>query len=109
MKLHAKELSIIGLPAYKLKQALVENVVEGVAEAVRGGSSTSICVAFEALITDGLNQNLSSWDMIKTITIPGPATSGQGIIHVVKELEASEKPENSRSQHFIKELLRYDF
>jgi hypothetical protein len=106
IKLHAKELQIVGLPIYKKKQNLVEHVVEGVAEVVRGSSSEKLCIAFEALISDGLNQGISSWDMIKTVTSPGPATSGQGIIHVVKELEACEKPKNSRSQQFVKELLR---
>jgi hypothetical protein len=106
IKLHAKELQIVGLPIYKNKQRLVENVVEGVAEVVRGAISEKLCVAFEQLISDGLNEGISSWDMIKTVTSPGPATSGQGIIHVVKELEACEKPKNSRSQQFVKELLR---
>jgi hypothetical protein len=106
IKLHAKELAIVGLPLYKRKQILVENVVEGVAEVVRGSSSDKLCIAFEALISDELNNGISSWDMIKTVTSPGFATSGQGIIHVVKELEACDKPINCRSQQFVKELLR---
>uniref|UniRef100_A0AC34GFT3 Uncharacterized protein n=1 Tax=Panagrolaimus sp. ES5 TaxID=591445 RepID=A0AC34GFT3_9BILA len=42
IKLHAKELAIIGLPIYKKKQYLIENVVEGVADVVRGSSADKL-------------------------------------------------------------------
>lgn len=105
LKLHAQELSIIGLPTYNEKRNLVERVVEGIAEIARGAPTNVLVVALESLLSDGLNSGLTSWDMIEAVTAPGPATSN--IYQLVKDLKASEKPENSRSQFFFNELLRF--
>uniref|UniRef100_A0A7E4UNU5 RUN domain-containing protein n=1 Tax=Panagrellus redivivus TaxID=6233 RepID=A0A7E4UNU5_PANRE len=106
LKLHAKELSLIGLPKYDSKRTLVERVVQGVAEISRGATSGSLCAALEALLADGLNPGLSCWDMIVGVTAPGPVTSGQGVFQVVKDLEASEKPAHARAKSFFKQLLK---
>jgi hypothetical protein len=104
LKLHAQELSLVGLPIYNSKRNLIESVVEGVAEIVRGASSNVLCAAMERLLSDGLKDSLETWDMIVAVTAPGPATNA--VFQVVKDLEASEKQSNSRVQHFFKELLR---
>ncbi|KAK0424213.1 hypothetical protein QR680_008549 [Steinernema hermaphroditum] len=104
LKLHATELSIVGLPIYAAKRVMVERVVEGVAEIARGRTSTALCEAMEAIVADGLFQELHPWNMITAITASGPATAN---IHaIMKELDASEKPLNSRVQTFFKRLLR---
>uniref|UniRef100_A0A1I7Y6R5 RUN domain-containing protein n=1 Tax=Steinernema glaseri TaxID=37863 RepID=A0A1I7Y6R5_9BILA len=104
LKLHATELSIVGLPIYGAKRLMVERVVEGVAEIARGGTSTALCEAMEAIVADGLFQELHPWNMITAITASGPATAN---IHaIMKELDASEKPLNSRVLTFFKRLLR---
>ncbi|KHN76973.1 hypothetical protein Tcan_06027, partial [Toxocara canis] len=103
LKLHAQELSIVGLPIYDAKRVLVERVVEGVAEIARGSSSSSLCTAMETLIADGLREQ-HPWQMIVAITKPGPATNN--VFSLVKELDASEKSLNSRVSTFFTELLR---
>ncbi|KAH7726831.1 RUN domain-containing protein [Aphelenchoides avenae] len=104
LKLHAQELSIIGLPIYAAKRGLVEHVVEGVAEIARG-ASTSIVLwsALERLLADGLKDGLNPWNVVLEVTGPGPATNS--VYALVKEIEASEKPQNSRVQHFFREVL----
>uniref|UniRef100_A0A915CB03 RUN domain-containing protein n=1 Tax=Parascaris univalens TaxID=6257 RepID=A0A915CB03_PARUN len=103
LKLHAQELSIVGLPIYDAKRMLVERVVEGVAEIARGSSASSLCTAMETLIADGLKDQ-HPWQMIVTVTKPGPATNN--VFSLVKELDASEKSLNSRVSTFFTELLR---
>lgn len=44
--------------------------MEGVAEVVRGGSTTNLCSALEMLLADGLKIK-HPWDMIVTATAPG--------------------------------------
>lgn len=107
LKLHAQELSIIGLPIYNSKRSLVERVVEGVAEIVRGAPTNVLITALESLLSDGLNNGLTCWDMIDSVTAPGPATSN--VYQLVKDLGNSEKPKNSRTQYLFKELLRFVF
>ncbi|TKR93303.1 hypothetical protein L596_007786 [Steinernema carpocapsae] len=103
LKLHATELSIVGLPIYAAKRVMVERVVEGVADIARGGNSARLCEAMEAIVTDGLFQELHPWNMITAVTASGPATAN--IYAIVKELDAGEKPLNSRVQTFFKRLL----
>lgn len=100
---HEQELSIIGLPIYDAKRMLVEKVVEGVAEIARGSGASSLCAAMETLVADGLKKG-HPWNMIVTVTAPGPATSN--VYSLVKELDNSEKSLNSRVSIFFNELLR---
>uniref|UniRef100_A0A915DN54 RUN domain-containing protein n=1 Tax=Ditylenchus dipsaci TaxID=166011 RepID=A0A915DN54_9BILA len=104
LKLHAHELSIVGLPIYESKRNLVERVVEGVAEIARGASSIVLWSALERLLADGLVEGNRPWNVIVQITRPGPATNN--IFQLVKTLEASEKPENFRIDHFFREVLK---
>ncbi|KAI1726891.1 RUN domain containing protein [Ditylenchus destructor] len=104
LKLHAQELSIVGLPIYAIKRQLVERVVEGVAEIARGASSIVLLSALERLLADGLMDGFRPWMVIVEITGPGPATNC--IFQLVKTLEVSEKPENSRVDCFFRELLK---
>lgn len=71
---------------------------------VRGGSSSVLYSALERLFSDGLRDGCTLWKTIVTLTKPGKATST--IYETVQQLEASEKPINSRIQTFFKELLR---
>ncbi|VDK46817.1 unnamed protein product [Anisakis simplex] len=103
LKLHAQELSIVGLPIYDTKRMLVEKVVEGVAEIARGNSASNLCTAMETLISDGLKEQ-HPWQMIVTVTKPGPATNN--VFSLVQELDVSEKSLNSRVSTFFDELLR---
>ncbi|MFH4973723.1 hypothetical protein AB6A40_000432 [Gnathostoma spinigerum] len=102
-KLHAQELSIIGLPIYDAKRALVEKVIKGIAEVARGNSELSLCSALETLIADGLKDN-NTWNMITTITARGPATSN--VYAIVKSLEHSKQSPASNARTFFRELLR---
>lgn len=103
LKLHAQELSIVGLPIYDAKRMLIERVVEGVAEIARGSGASSLCAAMETLVADGL-KNRHPWHMIVAVTAPGPATGN--VYALVKELDSSEKSLNSRVSIFFNELLR---
>lgn len=72
LKLHAQELSIIGLPIYAAKRTLVEHVVEGVAEIARGASASIILwSALERLLADGLKEGLCPWNVVVDVTGPG--------------------------------------
>jgi len=103
-KLHQEELSIVGMAIYDAKRQLIERVVEGVAELIRGGSSTNLYRGLERLLSDGLRDNCSLWKVIVSLTKPGKATDT--IYKAVQRLEASEKPLNSRIHCLFKELLR---
>jgi hypothetical protein len=81
---------------------LVERVVEGVAELVRGGSPTLLYNTLERLLSDGLRDDWTLWKAIVVLTKPGKATSA--IYDTVQKLQASEKT-HSRVQTFFKELL----
>lgn len=70
-KINSAELCVIGLPIYNLKRALVERVVEGVAEIARGASGIVLWNALEELLADGLNANQNPWNVIVAITGPG--------------------------------------
>jgi hypothetical protein len=104
LKLHAQELSIIGLPIYANKRNLVERIVEGVAEIARGAPSSILFGALEELLADGLKQGQTPWNVIVEATGPGTATNN--VYSLVKEIEASEKPANSRAEQFFKGLLQ---
>lgn len=71
MRLHAKELALIGLPIYDQKRNLIERVVEGVAEIIRGASSVVLMTALEKLLNDGIKHGIIPWNIIRTITGPG--------------------------------------
>uniref|UniRef100_A0A158R4L3 RUN domain-containing protein n=1 Tax=Syphacia muris TaxID=451379 RepID=A0A158R4L3_9BILA len=103
LMLRAQELSIVGLPIYDSKRMLVERVVEGVAEVVRGNDSSSLCVALEALVSDGLKDK-HPWDMIVAFTSPGPAT--KSVYSLVCELNNGRKKPDSRVSLFFGELVR---
>uniref|UniRef100_A0A0R3S160 RUN domain-containing protein n=1 Tax=Elaeophora elaphi TaxID=1147741 RepID=A0A0R3S160_9BILA len=103
LRLRAQELSIVGLPIYNAKRKLVEKVVEGVAEVARGGSLTNLCSTLEVLLADGLKIK-HPWDMIVTVTAPGPATNS--VYSLVNELDKSEKSLNSRVEAFFNELIK---
>ncbi|KAI6182843.1 RUN domain-containing protein [Aphelenchoides bicaudatus] len=106
-KLHTEELSVIGLPIYDAKRQLIERVVEGVAELVRGGSNNLLYSALERLMSDGLKSECTLWTAIVKLTKPGKATNT--VYNIVQRLEASEKLNNSRRvQSFFKELLRFE-
>lgn len=81
---------------------MIERVVEGVAELVRGGSSSLLYNALERLLSDGLKEDWTLWKAIVVLTKPGKATSA--IYDTVQKLQASEKT-NSRIKTFFKELL----
>ncbi|KAM3721241.1 AP-4 complex accessory subunit [Dirofilaria immitis] len=103
LRLRAQELSIVGLPIYNAKRKLVEKVVEGVAEVARGGSPTNLYSTLETLLTDGLKIK-HAWDMIVTVTTPGPATNRMYLL--VNELDKSKKSLNSRVEAFFTELMK---
>lgn len=103
--LRARELSVVGLPIYAAKRLLVENVVEGVAAVARGDGGGELVAALVALISDELKPELTPWQMICTVTAPGPAT--KDVYSIVKDLDSSEKSPNSRVEIFFEELLRY--
>uniref|UniRef100_A0A1I8EM16 RUN domain-containing protein n=1 Tax=Wuchereria bancrofti TaxID=6293 RepID=A0A1I8EM16_WUCBA len=103
LRLRAQELSIVGLPIYNAKRKLVEKVVEGVAEVARGGSPTNLCSTLEMLLADGLKIK-HPWDMIVTVTAPGPATNS--VYSLVHKLDKSEKSLNSRVEAFFNELIK---
>ncbi|KAL3997964.1 hypothetical protein ACH3XW_13095 [Acanthocheilonema viteae] len=103
LRLRAQELSVVGLPIYNAKRKLVEKVVEGVAEVARGGSSTNLCSTLEMLLADGLKIK-HPWDMIVTVTAPGPATNN--VYSLVNKLDKSEKSLNSRVEVFFNELIK---
>jgi hypothetical protein len=87
---------------------LIERVVEGVAELVRGGSSHILYSALERLLVDGLKDGWTLWKAIVTLTKPGKATAA--IFNTVQKLQANEKlSANSRLTNFFKELLRFAF
>lgn len=104
LKLHSENISLIGVPIYDAKRQLVEKVVEGVAEIARGASAIVLWSALERLLADGLLEGVRPWNVIVDITVPGPATNK--IFKLVKRLEVSDKPENSRIHHFFKEVLK---
>ncbi|CAB61025.1 RUN domain-containing protein [Caenorhabditis elegans] len=103
-QLRAKELSIVGLPIYAAKRTLVENVVEGVAAISRGDGSDLLVIAMRCLIEDGLQENVSAWTMIQTVTSKGPAT--KDVHSIVKQLEECSKTDNVKVEIFFEELIR---
>nr|pir hypothetical protein K10D3.2 - Caenorhabditis elegans [Caenorhabditis elegans] len=102
-QLRAKELSIVGLPIYAAKRTLVENVVEGVAAISRGDGSDLLVIAMRCLIEDGLQENVSAWTMIQTVTSKGPAT--KDVHSIVKQLEECSKTDNVKVEIFFEELI----
>lgn len=113
----------MGLPIYATKRSLVEAVVEAVAAIARGDAPTPLFAALAALVSDGLKDEISSWNMIRTVTAPGttlcfvdrfrhlsilttagPAT--KDVYSIVNKLDSSEKSENSRVEQFFEELFR---
>ncbi|VDP04442.1 unnamed protein product [Heligmosomoides polygyrus] len=102
--IRARELSVVGLPIYATKRSLVEAVVEAVAAIARGDAPTPLFAALAALVSDGLKDEISSWNMIRTVTAPGPAT--KDVYSIVNKLDSSEKSENSRVEQFFEELFR---
>ncbi|CAI4230048.1 unnamed protein product [Auanema sp. JU1783] len=103
-QLRSRELSIVGLPIYSVKRTLVEAVVDAVAGIARGEDASGLVHAMEALVSDGLSSNVTLWDMIKTVTAPGPAT--KDVYSIVKALDNSEKSNNSRVEIFFEELIK---
>uniref|UniRef100_A0A0N5A7C4 RUN domain-containing protein n=1 Tax=Parastrongyloides trichosuri TaxID=131310 RepID=A0A0N5A7C4_PARTI len=89
MKLHAQEISIIGLPIYNIKRKLVENVVEGVADIVRNNPPELLCKAIEDLLNDGLDN--------------GRATNK--IYDVMIELDNSSRSMESKVKAFVCSLI----
>uniref|UniRef100_A0A915MGH7 Acetylcholinesterase n=1 Tax=Meloidogyne javanica TaxID=6303 RepID=A0A915MGH7_MELJA len=103
-RLHQRELAIIGLPIYEQKRGIVERVVAGVGEQVRGApTSVVLLAALEALFVDGLHSNIQPWDVIRQLTGKGPVTAS--IFQLCEELEVSEKPKNSLVSHFFQGLI----
>ncbi|KAL3074839.1 hypothetical protein niasHS_014284 [Heterodera schachtii] len=103
LRLHARELALIGLPVYDQKRAIIERVVEGVAELIRGASSVVLMKALERLLGDELLPGVRMWHVICTVTGPGPVT--RNVYQLIQQLEASEKPDHSRVGHFFRGLL----
>lgn len=102
-RLHAKELALVGLPVYDQKRGLIECVVEGVAEIIRGGSSVVLVTALEKLLSDDLKRGVLPWEVIRRLTGQGPVTAS--VFQLIEELEAGEKPANSRVKHFFQGLI----
>ncbi|KAJ1350142.1 hypothetical protein KIN20_005863 [Parelaphostrongylus tenuis] len=102
--IRARELSVAGLPIYAAKRSLVEAVVDAVAAIARGEEPKLLFVALASLISDGLKHEVSSWNMIRTITAPGPAT--KDVYSIVNKLDSNEKSENSRVEKFFEELFK---
>uniref|UniRef100_A0A914HEZ9 RUN domain-containing protein n=1 Tax=Globodera rostochiensis TaxID=31243 RepID=A0A914HEZ9_GLORO len=103
LRLHARELALIGLPIYDQKRAIIERVVEGVAEIIRGASSVVLMKALERLLGDELLPGVRMWNVISKVTGPGPVT--RDVYQLIQQLEASEKPDHSRVGHFFRGLL----
>ncbi|VDL65133.1 unnamed protein product [Nippostrongylus brasiliensis] len=103
-QIRARELSVVGLPIYATKRTLVESVVDAVAAIARGDEPNLLFTALAALVSDGLKDDVSSWNMIRTVTAPGPAT--KDVYSIVNKLDSSEKSENSRVEKFFEELFR---
>ncbi|ETN75966.1 RUN domain protein [Necator americanus] len=103
-QIRARELSVVGLPIYSTKRTMVEAVVDAVAAIARGEAPNALFTALAALVSDGLNEDTSSWSMIRTVTAPGPAT--KDVYSIVNKLDLSEKSENSRVEQFFEELFR---
>uniref|UniRef100_A0A914L5H6 RUN domain-containing protein n=1 Tax=Meloidogyne incognita TaxID=6306 RepID=A0A914L5H6_MELIC len=103
-RLHQRELAIIGLPIYEQKRGIVERVVAGVGEQVRGApTSVVLLAALEALFVDGMHSAIQPWDVIRQLTGKGPVTAS--IFQLCEELEVSEKPKNSLVSHFFQGLI----
>uniref|UniRef100_A0A0K0G3U5 RUN domain-containing protein n=1 Tax=Strongyloides venezuelensis TaxID=75913 RepID=A0A0K0G3U5_STRVS len=103
MKLHAHEISIIGLPIYNVKRKLVENIVEGVAEIVRSNSMDLLCNSIESLLHDGIENGNNVWGIITKLTTSGRATNK--IYDVMVELDSSKKSMESKVKDFICALI----
>lgn len=103
-QIRARELSVVGLPIYAAKRNLVEAVVDAVAAIARGEEPKFLFMALAALISDGLKHEFSPWNMIRTITAPGPAT--KDVYSIVTKLDSNEKSENSRVEQFFDELFK---
>ncbi|KJH44596.1 RUN domain protein [Dictyocaulus viviparus] len=103
-QIRAKELSVVGLPIYSEKRNLVETVVDAVAAIARGEEPIRLCKALASVISDGLKNEFSSWNMIRTVTAPGPAT--KHVYSIVTKLDSNEKSDNSRVEEFFEELFK---
>ncbi|CAI2311058.1 unnamed protein product [Caenorhabditis sp. 36 PRJEB53466] len=103
-QLRAQELSIVGLPIYAAKRTLVEKVVEGVAAISRGEGSDMLIIAMRCLIEDGLEEGVSPWTMIRTVTSKGPAT--KDVHSIVKQLDECSKSDYVKVEIFFEELIR---
>ncbi|CEF64467.1 RUN domain-containing protein [Strongyloides ratti] len=103
MKLHAHEISIIGLPIYDIKRKLVENVVEGVAEIVRNNSKELLCKAIIDLLNDGIENGNDVWRIITKLTASGRATNK--IYDVMIELNNSPRSIESKVKDFVCALI----
>lgn len=103
-RLHQRELALIGLPIYEQKRGIVERVVAGIGEQVRGApTSVVLLAALESLLVDGLHSSVQPWDVIRRLTGKGPVTAS--IFQLCEELEVSEKPKNSLASHFFQGLI----
>lgn len=65
----------------------------------------SIFSAMRCLIEDGLQETVSPWHMIRTVTSKGPAT--KDVHSIVKQLEDCSKSDNVKVEIFFEELIRY--
>uniref|UniRef100_A0A1I8B485 Enhancer of polycomb-like protein n=1 Tax=Meloidogyne hapla TaxID=6305 RepID=A0A1I8B485_MELHA len=75
-RLHQRELALIGLPIYEQKRGIVERVVAGIGEQVRGApTSVVLLAALESLLVDGLHSSVQPWDVIRRLTGKGANTS----------------------------------
>jgi hypothetical protein len=103
-RLHQRELAIIGLPIYEQKRGIVERVVSGVGDQMRGASTSVVLLsALESLLLDGLHSTFQPWDVVRRLTGKGPVTAS--IFQLCEELEVSEKPRNSLISHFFQGLI----
>ncbi|VDK69810.1 unnamed protein product, partial [Cylicostephanus goldi] len=69
-QIRARELSVVGLPIYATKRTMVEAVVDAVAGIARGETPNALFTALAALVSDGLKEGITSWNMIRTVTAP---------------------------------------
>jgi hypothetical protein len=60
------------LPIYEQKRSIVERVVTGVGEQVRGASTSVVLLsALESLLLDGLHATVQPWDVVRRLTGKG--------------------------------------
>ncbi|KAF7639231.1 hypothetical protein Mgra_00001192 [Meloidogyne graminicola] len=106
-RLHQRELALVGLPIYEQKRQIIERVVAGVGEQIRGASTSVktlvLLTALESLLVDGLLSTVQPWEVIRQLTGKGPVTVS--IFLLCEELEFSEKPKNSLVSHFLQGLI----